>query len=125
MRSDIVLSRLGHTWLIDLDGCVFSHNGHLRGEDQLLPGVAEFWTSIPTNDTIILLTSRTEEHAEQTERSLERYALRYDRVVYGLPYGERIVINDAKPSGLVTASAIVLDRDRGMVDLNIRIDDEL
>ena len=125
MRNDIVLSRLGHTWLIDLDGCVFSHNGHLRGEDQLLPGVTEFWTSIPTNDTIILLTSRTEEHAEQTERSLERYALRYDKIIYGLPFGERIVINDRKPTGLPTAIAYNLNRDHGLSQLRILIDQAL
>ena len=35
-------------------------------------------------------------------------------IVYGLPYGERILINDRKPSGLPTAIAVNTDRDRFM-----------
>jgi hypothetical protein len=38
---------LGHTWFIDLDGTILKHNGYLTNNDELLPGVKEFWNSIP------------------------------------------------------------------------------
>ena len=122
MRHALTLSPLGHTWLIDLDGCVLEHNGHLHGEDILLPGVKEFWARIPASDTIILLTSRTEAHAETTRAALQRFGLRYDRIIFGLPFGERILINDEKPSGLQTAHAVNLPRDAGPSEIEVAID---
>jgi hypothetical protein len=121
-KKSIALSPLAHTWLIDLDGCVLEHNGHLRGEDVLLPGVREFWQQIPDTDVVILLTSRSEAQGGVTRAALQRFGLRYDRVIFGLPFGERVLINDSKPSGLVTALGISLLRDVGMTDLEIAID---
>ena len=43
----IVVSALPHTWLVDVDGTVLAHNGHLKGRDVVLPGVAAFWATIP------------------------------------------------------------------------------
>lgn len=113
----LTLSPLGHTWLLDLDGCVLEHNGHLRNEDVLLPGVKDFWANIPQGDVIVLLTSRTEAHSESTRLSLQRFGLRYDRIIFGLPFGERVLVNDAKPSGLKTAHAFNLPRDAGLSTL--------
>jgi len=121
-QRSITLSPLRHTWLVDLDGCVFEHNGHLRGEDVLLPGTREFWRQIPENDVIILLTSRDETQAEITRAALQRFGLRHDKIIFDLPFGERVLINDSKPSGLVTAHGINLSRDLGMIDLEISID---
>ncbi len=124
-KKSIALSPLAHTWLVDLDGCVLEHNGHLRGEDVLLPGVREFWQQIPDNDVVILLTSRSEAQGDVTRAALQRFGLRYDRVIFGLPFGERVLINDSKPSGLMTAFGISLLRDEGMTDLEISIDPAL
>lgn len=104
---------------------MLEHNGHLRGEDVLLPGVREFWQQIPDTDVVILLTSRSEAQGGVTRAALQRFGLRYDRVIFGLPFGERILINDSKPSGLVTAFGISLLRDVGMTDLEISIDPAL
>lgn len=124
-KEKIVLSSLGHTWLIDIDGTVVKHNGYkIDGYDTLLPNVKEFFESIPKQDRIIFLTSRTENYKEITERFLSENRIRFDSIIYGLPYGERILINDDKPSGLSMSYAIPLRRDEGM-DFRIVIDEAL
>ena len=68
---DIRLSTLAHTWLIDLDGTVLAHNGHLGGQDDLLPGVKEFWQQIPAADTVVLLSARQEVHRDKVPGSAQ------------------------------------------------------
>ena len=71
MKNKLVLSTLGHTWILDLDGTIVKHNGYkIDGEDSFLPGAKEFLDSIPVNDMIIFLTSRTDEYMEMTENFL-------------------------------------------------------
>ena len=106
------LSPLGHTWLFDHDGTIVKHNGWKEPEgDTLLDGARQMLAHLPEGDTIIFLTSRTEEQREMTEGFLKRQGIRYDHILFGLPYGERIVVNDRKPSGLETALAVNTDRD--------------
>lgn len=119
---DIRLSTLAHTWLIDVDGTVLAHNGHLQGEDRLLPGVAEFWSRIPVADTIILLSARKESERAVTLGFIDAHGLRYDQAIFGLPTGERILLNDSKPSGLVTAVSIPLYRDVGLGGVSVSLD---
>lgn len=117
------LSPLAHTWLLDLDGTLVKHNGYkLDGKDSWLPGAREFLKGIDSKDTIILLTSRPESLREQTESFLRECGVRYDYILYGLPYGERVLINDRKPSGLKMAIAIDQLRDAD-VDLAVIIDE--
>lgn len=97
----IVLSSLAHTWILDLDGTIVKHNGYkIDGVDTLLPGAKEFLSQIPDGDYILFLTSREELYKEETERFLRESGIRFNTILYGLPYGERIVFNDDKPSGL-------------------------
>lgn len=106
------ISSLGKTWIFDLDGTVVKHNGYkLDGEDSLLPGADDFFKSIPDTDLIIFITSRTDEYRVVTEKFLDKQNIRYDKIIYNAPYGERILINDTKPSGLPTAIAINTKRD--------------
>jgi len=123
--TTLALSTLPHTWLIDVDGTVFAHNGHKDGEDRLLPGVKAFWASIPVHDTIILLSARKHDEAALTEAALRRCGLRYDQLIVGLPTGERILVNDRKPGGLVTAHAVDIARDEGLEAVGVRILDTL
>jgi hypothetical protein len=116
--TPIELSPLPKTWLIDIDGTIFRHNSHLQGADELLPGVAEFFARVPAHDTVVLMTARTELHRAQTCAALSRHGIRYTTLLLGLPVGERVLINDAKPSGLQTAYAVNLQRDQGMAPLN-------
>ena len=111
----IRLSPLGKTWILDLDGTIVKHNGYKTdGYDQFLDGAKEFLDGIADGDLVIFVTSRTEDYAEITERFLRENGVRYDRIIYGAPYGERIVVNDRKPSGLVTAIAVNTVRDEFM-----------
>lgn len=115
MREKIIVSPLGKTWILDLDGTIVKHNGYkLDGADSLLPGAKEFFESISSEDMVIFVTSRTRDVAEQTETFLVENGIRYNAIVYGAPYGERILVNDNKPSGLQTAIAVTPDRDNFM-----------
>ncbi|MDR3349489.1 MAG: hypothetical protein LBO03_07800 [Acidaminococcales bacterium] len=105
------MSPLPKTWLLDADGTIVRHNGHKAGGDALLPGVKEFFGRMGPEDKVIVLTSRGEEHRAAIEDFLRRNGLRCDGMVCGLPCGERILVNDRKPSGLATAYAMNKDRD--------------
>ncbi len=119
------LSPLGHTWLLDLDGTVLKHNGHkLEGCDSLLEGAECLFSHIPKGDMILFVTSRKEEEKEATESFLRANHIPFHQIVYGLPYGERILVNDRKPSGLNTAIALNTQRDC-CVDLEIEVNESL
>jgi hypothetical protein len=119
------VSCLPHTWLIDLDGTLTIHNAHLGVGDALLPGVKKFWAAIPAQDVIIILSARSDRYLKETECFLETNALRYDRLIMDLPKGERILINDKKPKGLLTAIALNVARNEGLDGVDIIMDPEL
>ena len=123
--SRIILSQLSHTWILDLDGTIVKHNGYLiDGYDSFLPGAREFLHSIPKDDMIVFLTSRKNEYKEKTEEFLNANDIRYNIIIYDAPYGERILINDKKPSGLVTGVSINTNRDK-FEDIEMIIDSSL
>ena len=110
------LSTLAHTWFIDLDGTILKHEGLWEdGADSLLPGTLEFLAEIPEQDTVIFTTAREEFFREVTISELTRLGItKYNHIIFGLPVGERIVINDIKPgTGLRTAIAWNLNRNQG------------
>jgi len=112
MYEKITVSELGKTWILDLDGTIVKHNGYkLDGTDTLLPGAELFLHQIPAKDRVIFLTSRPKNLSSQTEAFLQAHGIRYDDILYDLPYGERILVNDKKPSGLRTAIAVNTRRD--------------
>lgn len=116
---NLALSNLAHTWLIDVDGTILTHNGHKYEGDCLLPGVREFWSAIPEADVIVLMSAREEIHREATLAFLRDAGLRFDHAIFGLPHGERILLNDVKPRGLQTAMAVNLARDSGLAHLTL------
>lgn len=113
MNKDVIkMSPLGKTWIFDIDGTIVKHNGYkIDGYDTLLEGAKEFFDDIPDKDMIIFLTSRTSEYSEMTEEFLKNAGIRYDNIIYNAPYGERIIVNDRKLSGLNTSIAINTNRD--------------
>lgn len=111
-QKQITVSALPKTWILDIDGTIVKHNGYkIDGADTLLPGALEFLQNIPKEDKIIFLTSRTDAEKELTLQFLADNGIRYDEIIWNAPYGERILINDAKPSGLKTAIALSPKRD--------------
>ena len=116
MGDDVVMSSLPKTWIFDLDGTLVRHNGYLTdGRDTLLPGAREYLDTIPDEDFILILTSRTEQYRALTCAFLKEEGIRYDQILFNMPLGERIVVNDRKPSGLDMAFAFNLKRDELML----------
>ena len=119
----IELSPLNHTWILDVDGTIVKHNGYIiDGYDTLLDGVKEFFENISPDDKIILLTARKKEFLEDLKKFLDKNNIRYDYILTDIPVGERILINDKKPSGLNTAIAKNLNRDQFMVSYKVNED---
>jgi acid phosphatase class B len=99
--------------VFDLDGTLLKHNGYkLDGVDTVLPGAAEYLNSIPAEDKIVIFTSRTDEYKQMTLDFLAEHEMRYDEILFNMPMGERIVVNDRKPSGLDMAIALNTTRDK-------------
>lgn len=121
----IELSPLSHTWILDVDGTILKHNGYkIDGYDTLLDGVKEFFETLPKEDKVILLTAREEQYLEDLKLFLNKNNLRYDYLLSDMPMGERILVNDKKPSGLNTAFSVNKDRDKKL-DINYKINEEL
>lgn len=111
--EEIVLSNLNKTWILDLDGTIVKYSGHkIDGSDTFLPGAKEFLLSISSEDFILFITARSEKYKEQTIRFLKGEGVRYNQIIFGVPLGERILMNDIKPSGLKTAYAINVNRNQ-------------
>ncbi|WP_092366005.1 hypothetical protein [Enterocloster lavalensis] len=121
----LTLSSLPHTWILDLDGTIVEHNGYkLYGDDRLLPGVMDFIGQIPREDYILIVTARKEAYKVPTEAFLKRNGVRFNQILYGMPVGERILINDRKKSGLKMGVLINKKRDAPL-NINVQIQDDL
>ena len=108
----LTLSSLPHTWILDVDGTIVKHNGYkIDGYDTLLPGVKDFFASLPSQDRVILLTARKAEYLPALKEFLTKNQIRYDHIITDVPMGERILVNDNKPSGLKCAYAVNKERD--------------
>ena len=111
-QETLVLSTIPKTWIFDLDGTIVRHNGYkTNGYDSLLDGVKEYLDKLPEDDFVLILTSRKEEYREKTLTFLKDNGIRYDMILFNMPMGERIVVNDRKPSGLDMAVAMNVNRD--------------
>lgn len=116
MEEKLVLSTLPKTWIFDLDGTLLKHNGYkIDGRDRVLSGVKEYLENIPAEDKILILTSRTDEYKKMTLDFLEEEMIRYDQILFNMPMGERIIVNDRKPSGLDMAVSVNIDRNQFVV----------
>lgn len=122
--EDLKLSSLPKTWIFDLDGTILVHNGYKNGGDRILPGVKEFFDNIPETDHILILTARKEEVLESTIEFLKDNGIRYNNILADIPFGERILLNDMKDSGLKTAYAVNLKRDEGL-NFSVYVDEDL
>lgn len=109
-------SPLAKTWILDVDGTLVKHNGYkIDGYDTLLDGVKEFFESLSSEDKVVLLTARKEEYLPALKDFLVKNNIRYDFLLTDMPMGERILVNDRKPSGLDMSFAINKNRDEAFV----------
>ena len=121
MGDTLVLSTLPKTWVFDLDGTLLKHNGYkIDGTDTILPGALDYLNTIPSEDKVVIFTSRTDEYKQMTIDFLQENGIRYDEILFNMPMGERIIVNDRKLSGLDMSVAINMDRDKFELPMIIR-----
>lgn len=119
------LSSLNKTWILDIDGTLVKHNGYLiDGHDTLLDGVKDFFKKLSSDDKVVLLTARKEEYLPALKDFLAKNNIRYDVLLTDMPMGERILVNDRKPSGLDMAFSVNKDRDKAL-NITYKINEEL
>lgn len=118
-------SSLNKTWILDVDGTLVKHNGYkIDGHDTLLDGVKEFFEKISAKDKVVLMTARQEKYLRALKEFLKKNNIRYDYLLVDMPTGERILVNDRKPSGLDMAFAVNKDRDKRL-NIQFKINEDL
>ena len=66
-----------------------------------------------SKDMIILVTARPKYLKKVTIKFLEKHGIRFDHIIFKLPRGERILVNDEKPGNIQTAFAWNVKRNEG------------
>ena len=118
-------SSLNKIWILDVDGTLVKHNGYkIDGHDTLLEGVKEFFEKISAKDKVVLVTARQEKYLRALKEFLKKNNIRYDYLLVDMPTGERILVNDRKPSGLDMAFAVNKDRDKRL-NIQFKINEDL
>ena len=92
------------TLFVDLDGVLVMNSGQFTQPgwgttEGIADNVAVLNRLHETGKVhLVITTARKEEYRDVTIAQLERIGMRYDSIVFGLPHGKRIVINDYAPS---------------------------
>lgn len=127
-------SKIGKTWFFDLDGTLLrntsnekldslisQHGKASHRQEEALSSSKQFIKNIPKSDRVVLTTARSKKHKEHTIKVLEYVGIKYDQIIFDIPSGARILVNDIKPKGAVkneheikTAFAINLKRNEGL-----------
>lgn len=115
---------LRKTVFCDIDGTLFYHRDSLaemiRGKADVLPGVEFKLQEWREKDYyIVLTTARPEGTRMATVRQLSDAGIYFDQLVMGLPVGPRVVINDRKPDGTDTAQGVCIERNKGLLHVQI------
>lgn len=113
------------TIFLDIDGTLVKHkplceNTLPNSKLEILDGTLEKLTEWDLKGyRIILTTGRKESLRMATENQLNDLGIFYDILIMGIGGGDRILINDKKSDGRITAFAICPDRNTGIKDVNI------
>ena len=126
------METLNKTWFVDIDGTFLKHNSNISLDELVkqksshlkekpIRKSIKFLRDLPKGDKIIITTARESRHREHTIKTLKHFKVRYDDILFNLPSGPRILINDIKPPGVVnnanpiiTAYAVNVNRDEGI-----------
>lgn len=113
------------TIFLDIDGVLFKHSGNLHQlmlkEPEVLNGVyAKLNELEKMGCRIILTTGRKESQRNLTIKQLDKYGIFYDQLIMGIGGGPRYLINDRKHDGTDTCFAININRDYGLLDVEIK-----
>ena len=113
------------TVFIDIDGTLVKHatpatSANIDYSPQILPGTLnKFMEWDIKGYNIILVTGRRESMRKVTEDQLRSLGIFYDQLIMGIGGGPRVIINDKKTGGQLTAFSINIDRDLGIKDLDL------
>jgi len=110
------------TIFMDIDGTIAKHQETLSSmldnpielNDGVLDKIIE-WRS--KDYYLVITTARPEGTRSTTVRQLAEAGIFYDQLVMGLPTGKRIILNDKKPNGSLTAGSVNLERNEGFSSL--------
>lgn len=114
------------TIFTDLDGTLVKHCGDvilLSNPDyklEVLPGTLEKireWDA--KSYWIVIATGRKESLRYSTECQLRTAGIVYNQLIMGFGGGDRILINDKKPTGEDAAFSINISRDVGIGDIDV------
>lgn len=83
-----------HKTLVELNKLLSSYNNGVDIEEELLPGVIQFWGDFEDDDKIIITTGRSSKYSEMTKKIFTDNNLRYTSILFDLDSGPRILIND-------------------------------
>jgi len=113
------------TIFCDIDGTLVEHENipNYTTPLKVLPGTLEKlqkWNK--EGYKIILITSRKEEDKEKLKKSLEEAGIIYHDLIMNLPSGTRYLINDRKPSSMLTQRAVAFEIERNQGIGKIEID---
>mgnify|MGYP003440041575 FL=1 len=92
------------TLFVDLDGVLVLNSGQFTEPkwgttDSIEENVAVLNRLHETGKVhLVITTARKEEYRDVTIEQLDKIGMRYDSIVFGLPHGKRIVVNDYAPS---------------------------
>ena len=109
-----IYEKLQKTWFIDLDGTIILHGENLENNNILLEKSKIFFDQIDDNDVVVLTTARKKEEKHKILKFMEKHNLKCDEIICDLPTGSRILINDTKPSGYITAYSFSINRNEGI-----------
>lgn len=114
--------------IIDIDGVLFKHKGtghadQAYGKQELLPQTVETLDLCEkAGHQIVLFTSRKECERDALTKQLEEHKVYYDKLVMGINWGARLLINDQSPRlNAPAAQALTLERNKGLELLKGRI----
>jgi|TARA_R110000751_G_scaffold231612_3_gene332898 hypothetical protein len=114
------------TWFIDIDGTIVKHmsdadieeliikrKGRSHLYEEAIPKSVDFVNKLPKDDVVVLTTARNPKTEQHTLKMLERFKIRYDKIIFDLNPGPRYLINDTY-KGARTAYSINVTRDEGI-----------
>jgi hypothetical protein len=104
------------TLLVDLDGTLVFHNANpLEDKDVFLPGaIAWLKDAKEKGYFIVLTTARAYTACLPIMKVLKEQGFIFDRLLFELPTGPRILINDGPEKGAVKAIAHNVPRNLGV-----------
>jgi hydroxymethylpyrimidine pyrophosphatase-like HAD family hydrolase len=108
------------TWFLDFDGTLVDQTSHMSERDIILSNTKDFFEKVvKKEDFVIITTARSIEHKSRIEKFLQSNDIKFDLIICELPTGSRILINDKKNDGTLTAYAYNLERDKGIDILDL------